>query len=197
MSHRTPVRTGSLALVLFLVLTALTASAALAQGGDTKQVGLVVTFADGKTSTQVVTVPKGASALDALQASKLAVVTAQSAQGPSLCKINDTGCPTDNCFCDQEHFWAYYHLNGNAWAAATEGAGVYVPANGAVEGFAWSGFDANFNPTTQPPVSTFDQLAATQQPASGLQPGVVIAAVLVVLAFAAAGAFLLARRRRA
>ena len=41
----------------------------------------------------------------------------------------------------------------------------FVPTNGAVEGFAWSGFDANYNPTVQPPVYTFDQIvAATHHP---------------------------------
>ncbi|MCX7706387.1 MAG: LPXTG cell wall anchor domain-containing protein, partial [Anaerolineae bacterium] len=43
---------------------------------------------------------------------------------------------------------------------AQEGAGSYVPADGAVEGFVWSGMDASFNPTQQPPVVTFAQILA-------------------------------------
>jgi hypothetical protein len=196
MSHRSLFRTGLLLLVL--VLLGLTAGAAFAQGGDTKQVALIVTFPDGKTQTQVVTVPSKATTLDALRATKLSVATSESAQGASLCKINDTGCPADNCFCDAQHFWAYYHLNGNAWASAAEGAGTYVPGDRAVEGFAWSDFDAEFNPNIKPPVSTFEQVATAQAgPTAAFQPVVMILLVLLVIAVVVVVIYLLRARKRA
>lgn len=153
-------------IVLFAVaaLLTLTATVAFAETGGTKQVGLVVTFPDGKTHTEIVTVPDAATAIDALRAAKLTVATNEGSFGTSLCKVNETGCPADDCFCDPANYWAYYHLSGTAWASAMEGVGSYVPANGAVEGFAWSGFDANFNPTVQPPVYTFEQLVSMQNP---------------------------------
>ncbi len=160
MSHRNLVT-----LVLLLVLVSLSAGAAFAQSDATKQVGLVVTFADGTSHKEIVTAPAGATALDVLMAAKVTVVTSETAFGPALCKINDTGCPADNCFCDASAYWAYYHLAGNAWAGAMESAGAYVPADGSVEGFAWSGFDSSFNPTVQPPVYTFAQLMAELTPA--------------------------------
>ncbi len=196
MSHRSLFKI--VALFSVLVLFALTAGAAFAQGGDTKQVALIVTFADGKTHTEVVSVPSKATTLDALRAAKLSIATSDTAQGTSLCKINDTGCPADNCFCDAKHFWAYYHLNGNAWTAAAEGAGTYVPADRAVEGFAWSDFDAQFNPNVKPPASTFEQVASVQAgptPTLQLAPlillGVLIAAVVVL------AVYLLRSRKRA
>ena len=158
MSRRT------LFVLLVVALLALTATAAFAQSGGTKQVGLVVTFPDGATHTEVVTVPTTATAIDALRAASLNVVTTEGSFGTSLCQVNETGCPADDCFCDPDKFWAYYHLNGSAWASAMEGVGAFVPANQAVEGFAWSGFDANFNPTVQPPVYTFAQLVSMQNP---------------------------------
>lgn len=170
MSHRTP-------LVLFLVilLLALTATAAFAQSGGTKQVGLVVTFVDGTTHTEIVTVPTSATTLDVLRAANLALATTETQFGPAICKINTTGCPADNCFCDAEHYWAYYHLSGSAWTAAMESVGVYAPANRSVEGFAWSGFDAEFNPTVKPPVFTFEQLvAATTPPVPIPEPGTLL-----------------------
>jgi hypothetical protein len=154
----------SLFVLLVVTLLALTATTAFAQSGGTKQVGLVVTFPDGVTHTEVVTVPAAATAIDALRASKLSVVTTDGAFGTSLCKVNETGCPEENCFCDPAKFWAYFHLTGNAWTSAMEGVGAFVPANQAVEGFAWSGFDANFNATVQPPVYTFAQLVSMQNP---------------------------------
>ena len=165
----------SLALFVVILLLAFTATAAFAQSGGTKQVGLVVSFADGSKHTEVVTVPANATTLDVLRAAKLTIATSTGAYGTSLCKINATGCPADNCFCDAQHFWAYYHLNGTAWAAASEGIGTFVPANQAVEGLAWSGFDASYNPTEKPPVFTFEQLlAASTQPVPVPEPGTIL-----------------------
>lgn len=170
MSRRTLIVLG-----LVLVLLTLSAGGAFAQGGATKQVGIVVAFPDGSTHTQVVTVPVEAKSLDALRAARVTLATSDGSFGTSLCKINATGCPADDCFCDPEHFWAYYHLVNGAWVSAAEGVGSYVPANGAVEGFAWSGFDAQFNPTVKPPVYTFEQLLAAQNPPVAVpEPGTLL-----------------------
>lgn len=184
------------ALFSVLVLFALTAGVAFAQSGDTKQVGLIVTLADGKTHTEVVSVPSKATSLDALRAAKLSIVTSESAQGTSLCKINDTGCPADDCFCDAQHFWAYYHLSGNAWVAAAEGAGTYVPVDRSVEGFAWSDFDAQFNPNVKPPVSTFEQIASAQAGPTRTLPGVPLLLLVVLIAAVIVLAIYLLRSRK-
>ncbi len=154
--------------VLIVLALVLTTGAAFAQGGATKQIGLVVTFQDGTSHTEIVTVRVSATALDVLRAANLTVLTSETQFGPALCKINTTGCPVDNCFCDAEHFWAYYHLTGGAWIGAMESVGAFVPADRAVEGFAWSGFDAQFNPNVQPPVYTFEQLLAAQTQPVGI-----------------------------
>jgi hypothetical protein len=167
-------------LVLFLALALMSVlvPAGLAAGETTKQVGLVVAFPDSQPHLEIVTVPVAATAFDVLRAAKVDLASQDTAYGPALCGINAVGCPATNCFCDAAHFWAYYHLDSttNKWVAAPEGIGTYVPANGAVEGFAWSGFDANYNPTVQPPVYTFDQiLAATApQPVAVPEPGTLL-----------------------
>lgn len=187
--------------VLLLILVGLSAGTALAQSAApqqvapaTKQVGLVVTFADGSSHKEIVTAPAGATTLDVLKAAQLTVVTSETAFGPALCKINDTGCPAENCFCNAEAFWAYYHLAGTAWTGAMESAGAYVPADGSVEGFAWSGFDSSFNPTVQPPVYTYQQIVAevTPEPVAVPEP-----ATILLLSGGAAALAGYARRRRA
>lgn len=158
--------------VLALVLCTVLAGTALAADSTTKQVGLVIALPDGAQHLEVVTVPAAATAFDVLAAAKIDLVSQSTAYGPAVCSINKVGCPATNCFCDAAHYWAYYHLDASAnkWVAAPEGVGAYVPANGAVEGFAWSGFDANFNPTVQPPVYTFAQIVAATAPASTPAP---------------------------
>jgi hypothetical protein len=160
--------------LLTVLVLALTGSAVLAADGPTRQVGLVIAFPDGSEHLEIVTVPDTATTYDVLQAANVDLAVASTDYGPALCRINTTGCPVDNCFCDAAHYWAYYHLNptGNAWTVATEGIGAFKPADRAVEGFAWSGFDANYNPTVQPKVHTFDEIvAATTPPAPVPEPG--------------------------
>jgi len=154
-------------LFLALALIVLATGVALAADAPTKQVGLVVGFPDGTQHLEVVTVPEAATTFDVLQAANINLVSQNSGWGPAVCDINGfSGCSETNCFCDPTHFWAYYHLDAttNTWASASEGVGAYVPADGAVEGLTWSGFDASYNPTVQPPVYTFDQIVAETAP---------------------------------
>ena len=183
-----------------VLLLASLAGSALAADEGTKQVGLVISFPDGTEHLEVVTVPAAATTFDALKAAKIDLASAESGFGPAVCGINKVGCPADNCFCDPEHFWAYYHLDpaGNKWQASAQGVGAYVAAAGAVEGFAWSGMDANFAPTDQPAVHTFQELsgAAPQSlptTGTGLLP-LVLAAGLSLTAVGLAGRTALRRR---
>jgi hypothetical protein len=159
---------------LALALAALSAGGVLAAEPATKQVGLVIGFPDGSQHLEIVTVPITATTFNVLQAARINLASQNTQYGPAVCGINDVGCPATDCFCDAAHFWAYYHLNaaGNGWDVAMEGIGAYAPTHGSVEGFTWSGFDANYNPTVQPPVYTFQQIvAATAQPVPIPEPG--------------------------
>ncbi|MCX6029933.1 MAG: hypothetical protein NT169_11615 [Chloroflexi bacterium] len=154
------------ALVVALALVGVLTAGVLADS-TTKQIGLVLAFPDGSKHLEIVTVPVTATTFDVLSTAKVNLTSQFTAFGPAVCSINNVGCPATNCFCDAAHYWAYYHLNaaGNGWTSAAEGVGGFVPVNGAVEGLAWSGFDANYNPTVQPPVYTFAQIVAATTPA--------------------------------
>jgi hypothetical protein len=160
-------------LFLALVLATVLVPSALASDPTTKQIGLVIAFPDGATHLEVVTVPATGTTFDVLKAAGIDLVTGA---GPTLCSINKVGCPATNCFCDNSHFWAYYHLNAaNQWEIAFQGIGDFNPTNGSVEGFAWSGFDESYNPTVQPPIYTFEQIvAATTPPVSVPEPGTLL-----------------------
>jgi hypothetical protein len=160
----------ALTVVVVLLLASLTGSALAAEEGP-KQVGLVIAFPDGTEHLEVVTVPAGATMFDALKAANIDLASTESDFGPAVCGINKVGCPADNCFCDAEHFWAYYHLDptAKAWQASAQGVGAFAPANGAVEGLVWSGMDDSFLPTDQPKVHTFQDLPGAAP--SGQQSG--------------------------
>jgi hypothetical protein len=192
MSHR-------LIAVLFLALALATVlvPAVLASDPTTMQVGLVIAFPDGKTHLEIVTVPTTATTFEALEAAKVSVISEVGGYGTTVCKINDIGCafPSEPCFCDPTHYWAYYHLDpaANKWVMAPEGVGAYSPTNGAVEGFAWSGFGEN-DPAVEPPVYTFDQIvAATTPPVSVPEPGTLL---LLGSGLAGVAAFVRLRKSR-
>ena len=170
MSHRFV-----LVMLIVLVLCTLFAGTALAQAPTTKQVGLVIAFPDGTEHLEVVTVPATGTTFDVLEAAGIDLV---SGAGPTLCSINKVGCPATNCFCDAAHYWAYFNLDGatSTWVASSLGVGSVVLTNGAVVGFAWSGFDEVYNPTVQPPVYTFAQIVAktTPPPVSVPEPGTIL-----------------------
>jgi hypothetical protein len=171
---------------MVVLLAALTGGILSAQEG-TKQVGVVIAFPDGTEHTEVVTVPTSATAFEVISAAKVDLASANTDFGPAVCGINKVGCAADNCFCSQDHFWAYYHLDpaANTWQASAQGLGAYVPVNGAVEGLIWSAMDANFQPTEQPTVHTFRELSggapqALPKTGSGIMLLVLTAGLLLV-----------------
>jgi len=151
-------------LITALLVLMLFSTAAFAQGGD-KNVALVIQFPD-RVYTEIVTVPSDATTDAVLEAATIPVGMAAYSWGTALCNIDGIGNPVDNCFADPDHFWAYFHLSadGATWESSQVGVGGYTPADRAVEGFAWSGFDANYNPTVTPPVKTYDEIAAELNP---------------------------------
>jgi hypothetical protein len=154
------IRRHFLASLLTFVLLALITAAAWAQAPG-KRVALVVKFPD-YVYAEIVTVPVEATTADVLEAAVIPVGMREFTWGKAVCSIGGVGNPLDDCFADPNHFWAYYHLVDEAWVFSNVGVSNFVPADEAVEGFAWSGFDENFNPTVQPPVMTFAQVEAGQ-----------------------------------
>jgi hypothetical protein len=188
----------SLTVLMALVLMALVAPVQ-AQDAGTKQVGLVIAFPDGTQHTEIVTVPAAANTFEVLQAADIELASQDTAFGPAVCSINGTGCPADNCFCNEKEFWAYFHLDNTQWASAMEGVGAYVPADGAVEGFAWSASDADFNPTVKPNVVAFDQITSSAAAAAtgvGLSTQTIILLVAIVALIAILVVLYLRRTKR-
>jgi LPXTG-motif cell wall-anchored protein len=182
-------RSSFVALLAAVLLIISFTDVALAAQEGVKQVGLVITFPDGTEHLEVVTVPADATMFDALQVARIDLANADTGFGAAVCGINKVGCPAENCFCDKDHFWAYYHLDPatNRWQASAQGVDAFTPASGAVEALVWSGMDANFMPTDQPKPHTFQELAGAApqslpKTGSGSLPVAVAAGLLLAVA---------------
>jgi hypothetical protein len=105
------------------------------------QVGLVVQFSDGSTVTRCVSFSEPEiSGYEVLVRSGLSIVAATSpGVGTAICKIEDEGCPAENCFCQCQGatcvYWSYWHLSGDAWSYSNVGASGYQVVHGQVEGW--------------------------------------------------------------
>ena len=153
--------------ILITVVLALLvlSTAAFAQGGD-KHVAVVIQFPD-HVHSEIVSVPADATTADVLAALSVPVVMSDTNWGKALCKIGDVGMPADNCFGDPDgQSWAYYHLNAtdDGWDSSQVGISTFTPDDKAVEGFAWTKFDANWQPTVKPPVKTYADIEAETTP---------------------------------
>ncbi len=106
----------------------------------TNHVTVVVQFGDGRLITRRVTFADDViSGLDALLGTGLDVVTGFG--GAAVCRIEDEGCPADDCFCSSS-FWSFWLLEGGRWESATTGANEVQLDDGDVSGWHWGDFQA-------------------------------------------------------
>jgi hypothetical protein len=119
------------------------------------RVALVVRFDDENVISRCISFPEDQiSGYDVLDRSRLEIVADFGGMGAAICKIEDTGCPASNCFCQSPpDFWSYWHLQDGTWAYSPAGASGYQVSDGAVEGWSWG-------PGEPPPVISFDKICA-------------------------------------
>jgi len=72
-------------------------------------VGVVVRYSDGEEFTKCVSVPEGTNGYDVLEETDLDIewYYYDALFGHSLCKIEDTGCPSSNCWCGGDSYWGF------------------------------------------------------------------------------------------
>lgn len=110
------------------------------------------------------------SGIEALEMSGLNIGIANTTFGKAVCNIEGVGCPVDNCFCDDTHFWNYSHWDGMAWQSYEVGAEESVISDGAVEGWRWGAWDEPPIPPAPPitaTISAMDWLRAQQVTTDG------------------------------
>ncbi len=124
------------------------------------RVGLVVRFDDGSVITRCVEFGEAEiSGYEVLMRSGLQVVAVPSGgMGITICRIEDEGCPANNCFCKCSGstcaYWSYWHLAGEEWSYSFAGADSYRVHSGDVEGWTWGKGEP-------PPTVSLEQICAS------------------------------------
>lgn len=164
----------TITLTLILLLVGLDASAA---AQEPNRAGLVVALEDGTAVTRCIKFTEDEiNGLELLNRSGLAVETGAASFGASVCRIEETGCPGNDCFCQCKGgnclYWSYWHLGDDGWRYSQAGAGIYQVKNGAVEGWTWGPGTPQNAP--EPPALTFDEICAApaEEPAAISQEAV-------------------------
>jgi hypothetical protein len=113
-----------------------------AETDDQNQAGLVVDFGDGQVEAVCVRFAEAEiTGFELLQRSGLALEVEAQGLGAAVCRIDTTGCPADNCFCqcrgDACEYWSYWHQNDGVWEYSAAGAAVSRVMPEEVEGWSW------------------------------------------------------------
>lgn len=131
-------RTGGAAALGLALLLALAACLGQPAGAADKQATVVVQLDDTAALARRVSFSAPISGLAALQATGLALATADTAWGTAVCSVAGVGCPADDCFCAGDRFWGYTYWDGASWQEYGVGASQSViSATGQVEGWRW------------------------------------------------------------
>jgi hypothetical protein len=161
-------RTLPLLILTLLILTLLAYAPSGASGEN--RVALVVDFGDGAVETRCVSfAEEEITGYEVLERSGLTVETDFQAGGAAVCRIDNTGCPADDCFCscrggDDCVYWSYWHLNAGAWQYSMGGSGQYTVSDGDVEGWVWG--LGSVTQASPPPLVTFGEVCADPAGAS-------------------------------
>lgn len=99
----------------------------------------------------------GAEALRRVDAE--AVFASFGGSGEAVCSLCGTGCPSSECFCDPERFWAYHRAGpgGAPYSFSRAGASSTAVRNGDVEGWRWGAGEA-------PPAATVSDVCNVEEP---------------------------------
>ncbi len=178
---------GSLALLLVLLIgygmNHTPAAAAQSAGTYDQHAGVVISFGNGAVLTRCVDLgeDRTANAIEVLESARPTLTLAIEAYASStqVCKIEATGCPTDNCLCDcavgipqacqAYNTWRRYTLDEGAWQTPTTELQRATVRAGDVEGWAWGTHTIS---QITPPVLAFDEVcvSAILTPTSTLPP---------------------------
>mgnify|MGYP001210303608 CR=1 FL=1 len=157
--------------LLFAFVAALgQAAPALAQGNEgDENTATIVVQDEGGAVVRAITFTESITGLAALEATGLGLDLAETQFGPAICSIENTGCPSDNCFCNPDEFWGYNFFDGTGWQSWPEGAATAtLTQTNAIDGWRWGVFGASMvSPQVVQALPALDWILAQQSPKTG------------------------------
>ena len=126
------------------------------------QAALVVRLGDNLIETACVEFEEPQiSGFDLIQRSGFDIEIEAQGLGALVCRINDTGCPASDCWCqcsggNECIYWSYWHQLQEGWQYSQAGSTVYQVEPGAVEGWSWGPGAVNL--AVPPPDISFEEV---------------------------------------
>ncbi len=151
-------------LILTVIAVALLAYAP-SGAADDNRVAVVIDYGNDQVATRCVSFSEASiTGFQALERTGLAVETDFQTGGAAVCRIDETGCPSNDCFCACRGggdciYWSYWHMTNGTWAYSSAGSGLYQVTDGMVEGWVW-GLGSVTQAQPPPMVSFADVCAA-------------------------------------
>jgi len=132
---------------------------------DDNRVAVVIDYGNDQIATRCVSFSEASiTGFQALERTGLAVETDFQTGGAAVCRIGETGCPSNDCFCSCRGggdciYWSYWHLTNGSWNYSAAGSGLYQVTDGMVDGWVW-GLGSVTQAQPPPVVSFADACAA-------------------------------------
>ncbi|MEZ4516430.1 MAG: hypothetical protein R3C44_06195 [Chloroflexota bacterium] len=132
-----------LSAILLVAISLLVILSGMTRAADDNQAAVVISFGDGSVVSQCVSFSEAEiTGYDLLQRSGLSVIVDDQAAGAAVCRIDGTGCPADDCFCQCRGggscvYWSYWHRVDDTWTYSGAGSSIYTIRDGDVDGWAW------------------------------------------------------------
>ena len=153
--------------VFTLVLAALWILPDAIRAQDVNRVALVIRQSDASVQSICVEFQEDElSSLELLQRSGLDLEMDVQGLGALVCRIDQTGCAVDDCWCQCKGggdcvYWSYWHQIGGKWEYSLAGASQYVVRDGDVEGWSWG--PGNISEAIAPPSATFEDVCVSSE----------------------------------
>ncbi len=155
-----------LPLLIFTILVIGLLAYSPSGASDDNRVAVVVDFGNGQIAGRCVSfTEESISGFEALERTGLPVETDFQTGGAAVCRIDQQGCPANDCFCSCPGggdclYWSYWHLIDGAWNYSAAGSGLYQVRDGAVEGWVWG--LGSVTQASPPPVVSFADVCAAE-----------------------------------
>jgi hypothetical protein len=152
------------AFVLLLGLVALTLGPAALQAQTRNRAAVVVRFGDDSVEQACVAFDEDEiGGYEALEQAGFAVEANFSGMGGTVCRINDMGCPADDCWCQCQGggecvYWSYWAQEEGEWRYATAGLSQRRLQPGAVDGWSWG--PGSVTEAISPPNLSFEEVCS-------------------------------------